>query len=97
MNIKITLTASNMGPNVTEEDFDAWAAYVTEHIETALSLPEGSTEVDQARFNAGGDDEIIVRNGGTTEQEATLEEDIGRWLGNEGYEAFCSEYGRDAA
>lgn len=94
MKIQITLSAANLGPNATEEDFDRWAAYVAEHVETALSLPEGTTEVDQARFSEGGDDVVIVRGSaadGGDRDEATIEEDIGRWLGNEGWEAFCGE------
>jgi hypothetical protein len=81
--IQILLSAANMGPNATEADFDAWASYVAANIDEALSI---DADVDQAGFTGRtsiSDDEV---SGATEEQE----EAIDRWLGNEGWDAWCS-------
>lgn len=88
--IQITLTSANMG-DVAEIDFDCWRSYVDDTLSAAPWLEGYEVTVEQARFGEGGDDVIIVRSGGalSAEAEATLEEDIGRWLGAEGWDGFC--------
>lgn len=81
--IKITLSAANMGPYATEADFDAWAAYVDEHIGEATGL---ACDVEQAGFTgrtAIPADEIDAP---TNEQAETIE----RWLSHEGWGAWCA-------
>lgn len=84
--ISITLSSANLGNQSTEADFDAWAAYVNEHIDEALGLV---TEVDQFAFTGRGF-EAEDRIDGATDEQA---EEIERWLSNEGWEAFCSAWG----
>lgn len=82
MGISIRLTAANMG-DVTEADFDAWARYVTEHVDEACGVEVA--EVDQFAFVGGhGRDEV---RGATSEQRETIQ----RWLSSEGWEAFCAD------
>jgi len=78
--IKVTLTAANMG-DVDDKDFDCWAEFVTEKIDEATGL---TVEVDQARFGDAGDDVIT----GATENERDA---ILRFLGTDGWDAFCGE------
>lgn len=82
--IAITLTAYNMDPRATEEDFDAWHTFVCNRIDDAVGF-----EVDYVgQYQFVGElpdrDEIV---GGTEEQR----ESVRRWLLNEGWEAFCAE------
>ncbi len=42
--ITITLTAYNMGPQTTTEDFDAWRRYVCDHIDEALNVSVDSVD-----------------------------------------------------
>ena len=81
--IKITLSAANMGPESTEEDFDAWTAYVNEHIDEALGI---TTEVEQAGFTGRTAIAEDVISGATEEQA----EAIRGWLSVNGWEAFCA-------
>lgn len=47
----VTLTAYNMGSDVTEEDFDRWVTYVNDHIDAACGF---SVEVEQGPFSGKG-------------------------------------------
>lgn len=79
--IHITLTAANMGPNASEADFDAWGAYVADHIGEALGI---DAEVDQYSYRGGqADDAVRVF-------DEVKREEIKSWLSNDGWEAFCS-------
>lgn len=89
--ITVTLSAANMGPNATENDFDAWAAYVNEHIEFSLGL--GSVTVDQFGFTgrtSATEDQID----GATDEQA---DDITDYLDGWGWDAFCSDMGTRVA
>jgi hypothetical protein len=79
--IKIILSSANMG-NVDETDFDLWTAFVMERIGEALGLDD--VDVDQHNFGASDDDEISA----DTEEQR---DEIDRWLGAEGWDAFCGE------
>lgn len=79
--LKIILTAYNMGPETTEADFDAWAAYVNEHVDAVVGE---TVQVEQFDFNAGQSKDRI--EGATYEQRETLR----RWLAVDGWEAFCA-------
>ena len=83
--ITITLTAYNMGPETTTEDFDAWRRYVCDHIDEALDVSVDS--VDQHSFTGGPAEDTIT--GGTEEQR----EAIRSWLAHEGWDDFCAEHG----
>lgn len=80
--ITVTLSVANMGPDATERDFDAWHAYVCEHID------EGSGvyvhEVEQADF-ANGPPNDVVSGAIGDQRERVLE-----WLAVTGWEAFCA-------
>jgi hypothetical protein len=78
--IKIILSSANMG-DVDEVDFDCWASFVCDSIDEALGIEVRS--VEQFRFGEGAD----IISGATDEQE----EEIRRWLGHEGWDAFCGE------
>lgn len=86
--IKIKLTAYNMGQGSTEGDFGEWVSYVREHVSAFLGLPQGSVAVDQYPFQ-GGPDRNAVSGAGEMVRESVC-----RWLGCEGWEAFCAA--RDA-
>ncbi len=79
--IKITLSSAAMG-DVSEADFDAWAAWVADHIDEATGIQVG--EVDQFRFGDADEDQIT---GATEEQRATLR----TWLSVDGWAAFCAD------
>lgn len=88
--ITITLTAYNMGPETTEEDFDAWHSYVSAHADEAVGGEnQGNTpiDVDQHSFTGGPAEDTVT--GGTEEQR----EAIRSWLAHEGWDAFCGERG----
>lgn len=80
--ISITLSSANMG-DVSEADFDAWANYVAEHIESALGFKGGTVDVDQRRFGEAGPD--LVGLGSSEDRERVRE-----WLSHEGWDAFCA-------
>lgn len=79
--ISITLTSYNIGDE-SEAVFDAWANYVANHVEGALSLPEGSTDVDQQAYGEAGKDRVSGAD--DDQREAIL-----NWLAHEGWEDFC--------
>jgi hypothetical protein len=67
----VTLTAYNLGPNTREADFDAWVAYVAEHIDEATGL---DVSVDAFAFTgrgAGGDKDNVSCD---DEDRETIEE-----------------------
>jgi hypothetical protein len=80
----VRLTAYNTG--FTEEaDFDAWVAYVTEHIEEAVGFP---VEVDSFAFtgrNAGGARDEVT---GATDEQAEAIRDA---LSNSLWEQACAD------
>lgn len=76
----ITLTSADMG-DVTEADFDAWVAYVSERIDEFTGL---DVTVDAARFGAGGADRIVAEN---DEDRQTLRRAISVDL----WEKFCAD------
>jgi hypothetical protein len=79
--IRITLSSAAMG-DVSEADFDAWASYVTEHVNEGAGVEV--SEVDQQRFGDAGEDRI---------EGATLAERdaIRTWLAVTGWDAFCGD------
>ena len=83
--IKITLTAYNMGPDATEADFDAWDRFVRQRIESACDLPEDSADVRQFPFANGPAEDHVF--GGTSQQREVIRE----WLSNDGWGAFCAD------
>lgn len=92
LNIQITLTAANMGPDATEADFDRWAQWVAKNVEGQCDLPKGGVFVDQFPFDGGdADDQVIVDSHGglTTHDEASIEERVGEWLAVDGWNAYC--------
>lgn len=80
--IKIKLSSAAMG-DVTEADFDAWAAYVLDHIEEETGIE--IAEIDQFAFGHAGDDEI---SGADDDDERAA---IRTWLAVIGWEAFCAD------
>jgi len=88
--INIDLTAYNMGPEATEADYDAWYAYVCDHIDDALGLT--IDDIDQ--FVWGRAMPAEDRIGGATEEQAAAIRD---WLSHAGWDAFCGERGAAAA
>lgn len=86
--ITITLTAYNMGPQTTTEDFDAWHSYVIKNVAGALGLEQREIDrVWQFAFDVGATEDRV--DGGTEEQR----EAIRSWLAHEGWDAFCGERG----
>lgn len=81
--IIVKLTTANMGPNATEEDYDAWMAYVCTHIDEAVGFTVDVVDMFSVLWDAGSD-----RVAGATEEQ---KETIQRWLSNEGWEAFCTQ------
>lgn len=82
MAIKIILSAANMGNLADEADFDAWAAFVCEHVDEACGV--FVADVDQLRFGDAGPDRVT---GATEEQTET----ILSWLAHDGWDAFCAD------
>ncbi len=80
MTITVILSGANMG-DVDELDYDLWARYVAENVESATSI---DAEVDQLRLGDAGEDTIV---GATAEQRETLR----TWLAVDGWEDFCGE------
>jgi len=78
MSITIRLSSANLGSEGDEELFDAWAAFVTEHVGVGVEVHA----VEQRRFGEAGEDEIT---GGTEEDR----EAIRQWLSVEGWNQFC--------
>lgn len=87
--ITVKLTAYNMGPATREDDFDAWHTFVCDHIDQALGFEVA--DVEQYAFTGGPSRDFVI--GGTEEQR----EAIRSWLAHEGWDAFCSEHGAEAA
>lgn len=85
--INITLSAGNMGPETTEGDFDAWAAFVGKNIGKALGIED--FEIEQYKFGIASEDDIS----GASEDER---EAIRGYLAHEGWDAFCAESGPDS-
>ena len=83
--IEITLSAENMGPDATEADFDAWAAYVAANIDEALGIV---ASVGQFAFTGRGAESEDEVTGGTEE----VCEHVTEWLSHEGWDAFCSAW-----
>lgn len=81
--IKVRLSAAAMGPQTTEADYDAWARYVSEHIDEATGLV---VEVDQAAFTGRGSESEDRIQDATEEEHET----IWTWLTVTGWEAFCA-------
>ena len=79
--ISVVLSAANMG-DVTEADFDAWASWVTGHIDEGVGFEVA--EVGQMRFGDAGPDVVW---GATCEQRAVIQD----WLSHEGWAAFCAD------
>lgn len=79
--ITVQLSAANMG-DVTEDDFDAWTAYVCNHIDAGVGFEV--YDVSQLRFDNAGPD---IVSGATEEQRAAIRE----WLSHEGWDAFCAD------
>ncbi len=70
--IVVTLTAYNLGPDATEQDFDDWASYVAEHIDEATGL---DVTVEQFGFtgrSSGGSTDRV--SGATSAQTETIRE-----------------------
>lgn len=65
--ISITLTAYNMGPESTEEDFDHFAHYVAKHIDKRFGAP---VAVEQFKFTGGPDHDAI--DGADHEEEDSI-------------------------
>jgi hypothetical protein len=86
--IVITLTAANMGPNAEEPDYEAWADYVTRHIDSAMGFVV--EDVDRIRWGRPMPAEDAI-DGATEDQAGAIQ----RWLSNEGWDAFCSERDHD--
>jgi hypothetical protein len=78
--IKLILSAADMG-DVTEADFDAWAAFVCNNIDAGVGFVVD--DVDQHRFGHAGEDTI---SGATDEQR----EAVRTWLSVTGWEEFCA-------
>lgn len=81
--VSITLSA-NLGTDGTEADFDAWASYVSSHIDDALDI---DATVEQAAFtgrNATSGDAVSC-------DDDDLRETVEGWLSHEGWDAFCSQ------
>ena len=74
--ITIHLSSANMG-DVTEADFDAWAAYVERHVADDVT-------VEQLPFGEAGPDRI---SGGTEYERAALREMLSHSL----WDAFCAD------
>lgn len=76
----VTLSSANMG-NVTEADFDAWAAWVNARIDEVAGCP---VSVEQFAFGASGSDQ-------TSGLDDATRETVLSWLRTEGWEAFCAD------
>ena len=70
--ITVTLTAYNMGPDATEEDFDSFAAFVSDRIDDRTGL---DVTVDQFRFAGSGQGRDAV-SGANEEQERSIRETL---------------------
>lgn len=76
--VKVTLSSADIG-DATDDDFDAWIAYVGEHLGDKLDL---FVDVDASRFGAAGPDVIHVEG----VERSEVREAIGCL-----WEAFCEE------
>jgi hypothetical protein len=76
----VTLTSANMG-DVTEADFDAWAAWVNERIDDVAGCP---VNVEQFRFGSGNVNAVSGLDDAAWEA-------VQRWLSGEGWDAFCAD------
>jgi hypothetical protein len=54
--VEVTLTADGMGEDADESDYDAYVAYVSEHLDVAGAV----VTVEAARFGEGGEARIVV-------------------------------------
>lgn len=72
MTATIKLSSYNMG-DVTEEDFDAWAAYVAEHIDEMCGF---DVRVDQFRFGSSDNSGDDLIEADAEEQRTTIEEAV---------------------
>jgi len=89
--IIITLSSASMG-DVDGTDFDCWRDFVDDTLSEAPWLEGYEVEVQQARFGGAGDDTCQVTGGKTLDEgrkDYELEEEILRWLGDEGWNDFC--------
>lgn len=76
INVSVTLTAYNMGPDATEADFDSFAALVADRIDDVTGL---DVEVDQFAFTGSGQSEDRI-DGATDEQREAIREALdGLW------------------
>lgn len=65
----VTLTSYNMG-DVTEEDYDLWAAYVVKHIGEKAGFP---VRVNQAHFTGSSQFKDTVEDATDEQEEAIVE------------------------
>jgi hypothetical protein len=63
----VRLTAYNMGPDATEEEFNAWTRYVAANIDEATGLDVTVNAFQFAGRGAGGDEDEI--SGWETEED----------------------------
>lgn len=85
MSIRVTLTAVNMGPLATEADYDAWAAFVEEHLEDAVGVGIGLVEQSPWRLAVKPFEDVVT---GATEEQAA---EIRQWLSGDGWNEFCAD------
>ncbi len=76
----VKLSSANMG-DVTEADFDAWAAWVNDHIDAVAGCP---VSVEQFAFGDSGPDQV-------SGLDDAARETVLSWLRAEGWEAFCAD------
>ena len=81
--VTVTLRGDGMGEESDEADYDAWVAYVTEHLE----IDGVEVTVDAARFGEGGSTRVVA--GGFTDRR-DIEQDVRDQLAVL-WDAFCAD------
>jgi hypothetical protein len=78
--INVTLTSANMG-DVTESEFDAWAAFVQDRIDGRTDLV---VVVDQRGFGEAGED--IIRGTSSSDESQAIRDSL-----RDLWDEFCAD------
>lgn len=76
INVAVTLTAYNMGPDATEADFDSWAKFVNDAIDARCGF---TVDVDQFAFVGSSSSRDRIANATDEQHDSIREAMVSLW------------------